>query len=350
MEGAVTVMASPTPDPPIHPHRAARHASPPSGWAGENPGGPVTPRRPAQEPRGAATPRWWPDASPDAGRYGSPADGSYQPTPPADAGYAAPQRQGGYGPPTPPTDHGTAADGSWYEGQATQQYTHIPDSEPSPFDLAMPDLRNKTVNELIGINWNHANEAWQRRRRDPLNQHVLVFFFAEPPTGRPPRCELRTAARLFLAADGQRLALLLYEMVGVARDHLAAGRDPRTHIFSWHNPTSRHARYVGLGVSSLDTPAASWPQVQQSAGSEIDVPGRCYARLIDGSMLLVDRLAKTDFGMSNVLTSDSIRDVSGVPERSWGYARDLAQSEAYGSENRATWHWLTQLNDVFLAR
>src|SRR5262249_11255682 len=164
------------------------------------------------------------------------------------------------------------------------------------------------------------------------------------------RCDLRTAARLFLAADGQRLAMLLYEMVPVVRDHLAAGHDPRTHVFSWHDAMTGRARYVGLGVSSLDTPAASWRQIQQSASSEMDVPGRCYARLIDESMLLVDRLARTDFGMSNVLTSDPIRDVSGVPERRWGYARDLAQSEDHGPENRAIWHWLTQLTNLFLAR
>jgi hypothetical protein len=63
------------------------------------------------------------------------------------------------------------------------------------------------------MNWNHANQAWQRRRRDPLSPHVLVFFYAEPAGGQP-RYELRTAARLFLAADGQRLAKLLYDMTG----------------------------------------------------------------------------------------------------------------------------------------
>ena len=164
----------------------------------------------------------------------------------------------------------------------------------------MPDLRTEVVNGLIRMNWNHANQAWQRRRRDPLSPHALVFFYAEPPTGQPPRYELRTAARLFLAADGKRLAMLLYEMAGVIRDHLAAGRDPRTHVFSWHDPMSAHARYVGLGVSSLDTPDGSWDEMQRTAGSDMDVPGRCYARLVDGSTMLIDRPAMTEFGESHV--------------------------------------------------
>src|SRR5262249_38607136 len=151
MEGAATVMASPTPDPYTDATHRARHASPPA------------------DPRGATDPGW-------------------QPWP------------------------GT-------QGQETPPRPQAPAAEPSPFEQGLPDLRTQVVNGLIRMNWNHANQAWQRRRRDPLSPHVLVFFYTEPAGGQP-RYELRTAARLFLAADGQRLAKLLYDMTGVIHEHL----------------------------------------------------------------------------------------------------------------------------------
>ena len=349
MEGAVTVMASPTPDPPIHAYRTARHASPAPGWRGDDPAGPAAAGQPTQNHRGSAAPAWWGDASAGGGGYGAPDGGPYQPTPPT-GGYAARPSSGGYGPPPPSADHRTAAEGGWYQGQNTQQSTSPPVHEPSPFELALPDLRSQVVNGLIRMNWNHASQAWQRRRRDPLSAHVLVFFYAEPPAGQPPRCELRTAARLFLAADGKRLAMLLYDMAGVTRDHLAAGRDPRTHIFSWHDPMTPNARYVGLGVSSLDTPEGTWDEVQRTASSDMDVPGRCYARLFDGTTLLVDRLALTGFGGSHVLTTHPTYDVSGMRQRRWDFDRDLAESRDHTPEFWATWQWLIHLHHVFLGR
>src|SRR5262249_6724514 len=159
---------------------AARHASSPPGWHGDG-AYPTVPHPRAEEPRRAAS-GWWVDAPPGRGPYSPGDDGSYPPVAPADAGHAPPRAPGGYGQPTSPADHG-APEGAWSQAQATHRYRPVPDPEPSPFDLALPDLRNKVVDALIGINWNHATQAWQRRRRDPLNQHVLVFFFAEPPNG-----------------------------------------------------------------------------------------------------------------------------------------------------------------------
>jgi len=348
MEGAATVMAFSAPDPSTRPYPGARHASRPPDWPSDDPGGPAARRQPPPEP--SDVPAWWRGTSAAGGGYGSSVGGSYRPSPASGGGYAAPPSPDRYVPPHQPFDQPTRAGGAWYQGQEGQQNTHLPLDQPAPFELALPDLRYQVVSGLIRLNWNHASEAWQRRRRDPLSPHVLVFFFAEPPVGLPPRCELRTAARLFLAADGQRLAVLLYEMARVARDHLAAGHDPRTHIFSWHDEMSAHARYLGLGVSSLDTPAGTWNEVQRSADSDLDLPGRCYARLVDGSTLLLDRLARNEFGASNVWTTHPTYDVSGMRQRRWDFDRDLAESGDYDPDFRATWHWLIQLHNVFLAR
>ena len=353
MEGAATVMASPTPDPATYGSHTPRHGPPsgppPSGGRGDEPGF-AAPQQPQPQHRGTAAQDWWNRTEGHAGGYSSTGDGSYQPTQQPGGGYAGHPSAGGYGLPHQQGGPGGAADAAWYRDQAAQQYTRAPVEEPSPFELALPELRSQVVNALIRMNWKHASEAWQRRRRDPLSAHALVFFYAEPPTGQPPRCELRTAARLFLAADGKRLAMLLYEMVGVARDHLAAGRDPRTHIFSTHEPMSMRARYVGLGVSSLDTPAGTWDEVQRSASTDMDVPGRCYARLIDTSTMLVDRLAMTEFGVSQVLTTHPTYSTSRQRQRRWDFDRDLAESTDFDPEFWTTWQWLIQLHDVFLRR
>jgi len=227
-----------------------------------------------------------------------------------------------------------------------QAFAQVPAGGRSPWDDAMPDLRNKIVNKLISMNWNQTVATWQRRRRDPLNPHVLVFFFANPPSGWPARSTLRVAARLFPGGDEQRLAMLLYELTPVVRAHVTARRNLDKFVFSWADQRSPQARYVGVGVSSLDTPAGSWDEVQKSAQSDMEVPGRCYAHLVDGSMLLIDRLARRQFGECHIWSNHSVRDVSGERHRPTTTAPDIATSDTYGPQNRAVWQWLAALNSV----
>lgn len=348
MKGAATVMAVSTPDPSYPP---ARHSvQPPDPGHGPRRSSPHPGSTPQQAPQGYS----WPPTP------GQPSDGPWRPAlpyisppdPRQAAGFAEPGQPGGYGTAPHPGGHRLpASPAAGYEAPATRAYAQVlPPQELSPWQLALPDFRNKVANALIELNWNQSMDLWKRRRRDPLNPHVLVFLFAEPPTGPPPRSELRIAARSFLAGDEQRLAMLLCEMVGVVGDHVQAGRDPNEYVYSWHEPMSVHARYVGVAVSSLDTPQATWAQVQRSANNEMDVPGRCYAHLYDDSKLLIDRLAKRDFGMCRVLSTDPIEDTSGEGERRWKYASDIAASDTYGPDNRATWQWLTKLHNIFLAR
>jgi hypothetical protein len=313
MRGVPTVTV-PSP-PPRHPHgrHAADHPHPGYG----RPGGPAAP---GPWPASPYPPPVWPPQPPDPDVGGRRA-GPHTPT----------------RPPRPASDR---------EGPLWQPAGGGHGSFPHPTVDPLPDLRNKVVNRLYDMSWNQAVTAWRRRHSDPLNPHVLVFLFAEPPTGTPPRCGLRVAARVLPAGDERRLPLLLYEMVPVVRDHVRAGRDLDEFVFSWSERRSPDARRAGVGVCTLDTPAGAWDEVQRSASSDMEVPGRCYAYLADGSMLLLDRLARDHFGQCQVWTTHPVWDVSGELRRPTRPAPDLATSTAHGPDNPATWQWLAALHDT----
>jgi hypothetical protein len=317
-EGAGTTMAFDATDHSEPWYPRARHAaeSQPGGQYPTEPG--PTRSQPGPGPAGHRPPA---HAEPTVGRAFAPSPSAYPVRDPAASPYRPVQPVGVHQP--------------------------LPDwsvPEPSPFELALPDLRNKIVNRLIDMNGQHAEQAWARRRRDGIGAHALAFFYAEPPGGTPPRCELRTCARLFLAGDEQRLAMLLYELTGVAQDHIDARGDPRSEMANWCESMSANAVLVGVGVSSLDTPAGTWEQVQQDAISDIGVPGRCWVVLREGTRILVDRFAQNEFGRVDIQTTHAIRTASGEPVRRWRALHDSAADQ----ETTATWQWLSTLSAVLM--
>src|SRR6266511_5659821 len=104
MEGAATVMASPTPDPATYGSHTLRNGPPsgppPSGGRGDEPGF-APPQRPHPQRRGTAAQDWWNRTEAHAGGYSSTGDGSYQPTQQPGGGYAGHPSAGGYGLPHP---------------------------------------------------------------------------------------------------------------------------------------------------------------------------------------------------------------------------------------------------------
>jgi len=159
---------------------------------------------------------------------------------------------------------------------------------------------------------------------------------------------LRTATRLFLdGAEVQDLPRLLYDLVGVARGYVHESRfDPRTQMADRVEPMPVRASYIGLGVSTLDTPAGVWTETRSSAGSELAVPGRCFALLVDGSMLLCDRGGERQFGAFEISSTHSLDVVPGQAWRRWRWAYHLA--DLADRDTRDVWHWLDQLHHLIL--
>src|SRR2546430_8488577 len=161
------------------------------------------------------------------------------------------------------------------------------DPGPEQHDRVAAEIRNLVVDRLSQMNAQHALNAWEHRRKTPIGPHALAFFYLEQvDAGNPPRYVTPAAARLFL--DGEDVAFLpelLYKMVGIGRRRLARGDDfdPLTSMARKQDEMSSRAQYVGVGVSSLETPTLSWVEIQQNAFGPLDIPGRGMAVLTDGT-------------------------------------------------------------------
>lgn len=217
-------------------------------------------------------------------------------------------------------------------------------SEPAPHDPAAADLRGQVVHRLRQMSALHAQHAWYRRNRDPIGPHGVAFLYAEVVSHTPSRFRLRTATRL--VRDGPDVAdapRLLYELAGIARGYFdAAELDPRTQMADRCEPMSDGAFYLGLALSTLDTPTGTWPEVRQRVAGPLDIPGRGLALLSDGTMLLVDRRGRDEYGAFHVQCTHSLDVVPGQPDLMWRWNRDLANLDDPSTLD--TWHFMSQLH------
>jgi hypothetical protein len=108
----------------------------------------------------------------------------------------------------------------------------------------------------------------------------------------------------------------------------------------------RSASYIGIGVSTLDTPDACWAKARQAAMSELDIGGRCFALLVDDTMLLLDRHGEQGFGVFTIVSTHDLNVTPGLPTRMWRWGYYLA--DLTDPATREIWHWLGQLHGVCL--
>jgi hypothetical protein len=218
------------------------------------------------------------------------------------------------------------------------------DPAPEQHDRVAAEIRNLVVDRLAQMNAQHALNAWEHRRKTPIGPHALAFFYLEQiEPGNPPRYATPAAARLFL--DGDDVAFLpelLYKMVGIGRRRLARGDDfdPLTSMARKQDEMSSRAQYVGVGVSSLETPAISWIEIQQNAFGPLDIPGRGLAVLTDGTRLVLER-GDRSHGPTHVRSSHQLDLVPGIPSRRWTWLRDPV-------EPNSAEYWLQELHQAVL--
>jgi len=206
------------------------------------------------------------------------------------------------------------------------------------------EIRNLVVDRLSQMNAQHALNAWEHRRKTPIGPHALAFFYLEViEPGNPPRYATPIAARLFL--DGEDVSFLpelLYKMVGIGRRRLAQGDDfdPLVTMARKQDEMSTRTQYIGVGVSSLETPTRSWAEIQDSAFGPLDIPGRGLAVLTDGTRLVLER-GDRSHGPTHVRSSHQLDLVPGIPSRRWTWLRDPV-------EPNGTEYWLHELHQAVL--
>jgi hypothetical protein len=221
-------------------------------------------------------------------------------------------------------------------------------SEPSASGMEVTAaLRGEVVSRLRRFSVLHTRHVWERRRRDPLSPHGIALFYLE--RGVPMSQRLRTATRIFLADDeADDLPMLLYGLARHAHEGYRTDPrfDPRTMMANKCDPMSAAAVFAGVGVCTLDTPSGTWATAQRRGTSEFDLPGRCYARLIDGTRLLLDRGGRKQFnGLSVQSSVDDANTCYGVPGMQWRCNPALATPEAH-DPTADVWRWMSELGRV----
>ncbi|WP_433047924.1 hypothetical protein [Dactylosporangium sp. CS-033363] len=252
----------------------------------------------------------------------------------------------------PPSYQGYAAEPEPEPAPAPRHMRSVPSEPVAPPPAApsvdiTPTYRGAVVARLRRFSFLHARHAWERRRRDPLAPHGVALFYSEP-SGRLYD-QLRTATRIFLADDeAASLPHLLYGLAQHAREGYSADPrfDPRTSMCNKTDSMSYEAVFAGIGVVTLDTPYGDWVTAQRTARSEADLPGRCYARLIDGTMLVLDRGGELQF---NALTVDcSVRDGNtqyGTPSMHWRWNPALAETPE-SDPIYHVWRWMGEIGRI----
>jgi hypothetical protein len=171
-----------------------------------------------------------------------------------------------------------------------------PDAERDPRVAAQViRIRNAAIERMREMSSRHGIHAFdQRRSADALGPHAVAFLFHdhEQRQGMASAQEVvRVGTRLFRdSVDVRDLPTVLFGLAEVASEYAdKGGFDPRTVMAHRTDPMTVHARYVGIGVSTLDTRAGHWSDISAHTESALQVPGRAYIALLDDSKMVLER-------------------------------------------------------------
>jgi hypothetical protein len=185
---------------------------------------------------------------------------------------------------------------------------------------------------MVRMSVRHASHAWRHRRSRPVAPHAVAFLYADPippaEPGAPPYFTVVAATRMVNDhATVRDLPRLLYRLAALARERYLptpGGFDPALHMTNHRDRASGTATYIGLGISTLDTPADTWDDIQTTSSDSQDVPGRCYALLLDHTAILIDRGAnRASFGALTLRCTGELNIAPGLPARAWIHHPDV---------------------------
>lgn len=163
----------------------------------------------------------------------------------------------------------------------------------TPVDRDRTVVHDAALMRMRKLNARHGTLALDLRNKpDALGPHaVALLYLTTGPTGAR---EVVAAWRLFRDADDVRnLPNLLSELTRAASAKLVSDGpyDPPMHLAHRYDRMPADAPFIGIGVSSLDTPTGGrWVDVRDTRHlSALDIVGRSRIVLKDGARLMLDR-------------------------------------------------------------
>jgi len=188
---------------------------------------------------------------------------------------------------------------SWQQSPSSswQQVPQPPVAEPPKPEVPLlsASVRGRALDRSIQVNASHARNAADRiGTRDALGEHALILFSVDE-TARPFR--LSTATRLdYEEHRGEDLPGLLHALTTHAWNQIQgahrSGRrwDPRTPMDGLvlrSDEVTPETEYIGLGISTLDTPSATWHDTKRTVTSAdgLNLAGQGYVLLKDGTAM-----------------------------------------------------------------
>jgi hypothetical protein len=182
-----------------------------------------------------------------------------------------------------------------------------------------------------------ADREWERSH--PISQHMVVFLYCEPGHA-DTRDRLRVATRIFLAGDDVAdLRRIVSQLYALSNEYRAMGRfDPRDQLSTRVERMSGNARYLGLGVATVDP-----YDIPRQSTLPDERSFRAMAMLDDGTKMV----SVSSGGQGSVSTeSTHTLDVGSDRTRTWGWARTLFLKDE--SEIARTGAEVLRLNDFIL--
>jgi hypothetical protein len=221
-------------------------------------------------------------------------------------------------------------------------------AHPTPFGAEghlVAEMRLAALERIRLAGVRHAQVVWERLGGHPVGPHGLAFLYVSPIPAGPAghRLEVEVATRLFAGGeDVEDLPRLLTDLTELVRGRQSF--DPRRELAD-RSEVRPAAMFGGVAAYSVDSAEKSWAQVRAGNPALVDLPGRSFLSLVDGTLILSERQDLVDYQV-RVRTTHQLQRHLAQPADGWRRDTDLAKDPA----TAPTWQALTTLTGALAER
>jgi hypothetical protein len=224
--------------------------------------------------------------------------------------------------------------------------------DPAARDVLAVSIRNQAIDRMVLLNRNHARVALETPG-PRICPHSVAFLYLDtvpppsPRSGQPLWRKVVAATRIVPdTPDVRVLPMLLFRLARLARERYVptpGGFDPAVHMSVYHDASATKAEYIGVGVSTLDTPAQPWEQACAKAEDIDDLGGRMYVLLADQTAMLVDRpSARTGRRDLGIHSTGDLNYLDALANRMWTGHHNVSTMPA----EQEVWDLMYELHQV----